>query len=126
MWLIPTLTLFSGDSNIRDILEEAGNYSQDHEDILFGTDVGFTTEYDPVREYVLMQRAGLDFWHILDTLTSAPAVRFGTSATRGQIKAGMDADLVVVSKDPEGDIRALANVVYTFRDGRIIYSTIQQ
>lgn len=126
MWLIPTLTLFSGDSNIKDILEEVGDYSQDHEDILFGTDVGFTTEYDPMREYVLMQRAGLNFWHILDTLTAAPAVRFGTSATRGQIKAGMDADLVVVSKDPEGDIRALANVVYTFRDGRIIYSTIQQ
>ena len=126
MWLIPTLSLFSGDSNIKDILSEVGDYSQDHEDILFGTDVGFTTEYDPTREYVLMQRAGLDFWHILDTLTAAPAVRFGKSAVRGQIKAGMDADLVVVSKDPESDIHGLANVVYTFRDGRIIYSTLQQ
>lgn len=126
MWLIPTLTLFSGDSSIKEILGEVGDYSQDHEDILFGTDVGFTTEYDPVREYVLMQRAGLDFWHVLDTLTAAPAVRFGTSPARGQIKAGMDADLVVVSKDPESDLRGLADVVYTFRDGRIVYSAIQQ
>ena len=126
MWLIPTLSLFSGDSNIKDILQEVGDYSQDHEDILFGTDVGFMNDYDPTREYVLMQRAGLDFWHILDTLTAAPAVRFGKSAVRGQIKAGMDADLVVVSKDPESDIRSLANVVYTFREGRIIYSTLQQ
>ena len=126
MWLIPTLSLLSGDSNIKDILQEVGDYSQDHEDILFGTDEGFTAEYDPSREYVLMQRAGLDFWHILDTLTVAPAVRFGTSAARGQIKAGMDADLVVVSRNPEDDIRGLASVVYTFHDGRIIYSAIQQ
>ncbi len=126
MWLIPTLSLFSGDSNFKDILQEVGDYSQDHEDILFGTDAGFTSDYDPTREYVLMQRAGLDFWHILDTLTTAPAVRFGASAVRGQIKAGMNADLVVVSRDPENNIRGLADVVYTFRDGRIIYSTIQQ
>lgn len=126
MWLIPTLSLFSGDSNFKDILQEVGDDSQDHEDILFGTDAGFTSEYDPTREYILMRRAGLDFWHILDTLTSAPAVRFGASAVRGEIKAGMNADLVVVSRDPESDIRGLADVVYTFRDGRIIYSTIQQ
>lgn len=126
MWLIPTLSLFSGDSNIKDILQAVGDYSQDHEDILFGTDEGFTTEYDPAQEYVLMQRAGLDFWHILDTLTVAPSVRFGSSAARGQIRAGMDADLVIVSRNPEDDIRGLASVVYTFRDGRIIYSALQQ
>lgn len=126
MWLIPTLSLFTGDSNFKGVSQEVGDYSQDHEDILFGTDAGFISDYDPAREYVLMQRAGLDFWHILDTLTTAPSVRFGASAVRGQIKAGMDADLVVLSRDPESDIRALANVTYTFRDGRIIFSTIQE
>lgn len=126
MWLIPTLELFSGDSNFKDILQEVHDYSQVHEQILFGTDVGFHTEYDPTNEYVFMQRAGMDFWHILDSLTTAPAVRFGQSVTRGEIVPGMDADLVVVGRNPEKDVRALARVNFTFRNGRVIYSSSEQ
>lgn len=125
MWLIPTLWLFSRDSNLDAILEQVRDYSQNHEQILFGTDAGFLTDYDPANEYVLMQRAGMDFWHILDSLTTAPALRFGQSLVRGQIKPGMNADLVIVSRDPESDIRNLAKVVFTYRDGRIIYSAVQ-
>jgi imidazolonepropionase-like amidohydrolase len=33
----------------------------------------------------------------------------------------MEADIVVVNGDPERDIRALANVRYTLRKGRVIY-----
>jgi imidazolonepropionase-like amidohydrolase len=124
MWLIPTLKLFVGDSNLKDILQEVRDYSQPHEQILFGTDVGFLTDYDPSQEYMLMQSAGMDFWHILDSLTVAPAARFGETATRGEVKPGMDADLVVIGRDPEADIRALTRVNYTFRDGRIIYSVV--
>lgn len=128
MWLIPTLKLFMGDSNLKTILEEVEDYSQPHEQMLFGTDVGFLTDYDPTDEYVLMQRAGMDFWQILDTLTTAPAKRFGEEKLRGEVKAGMDADLVVLGRDhdPERDIRALTHVTYTFREGRIIYPTVDQ
>lgn len=126
IWMIPTLSLFTGDSNYADILAEVQGYSQDHERMLFGTDAGFRTDYDPSPEYVQMTRAGMDFLHILDTLTSAPAIRFGESKTRGEIKAGTDADLVVLGSDPELDIRALAHVIYTFRRGRVIFSAAGQ
>jgi imidazolonepropionase-like amidohydrolase len=126
MWLIPTLKLFKGDSNLDSILQEVREASEQGEPILFGTDVGFLTDYDPTDEYLLMQRAGMDFWRILDSLTTAPARRFGEGSFRGQVKVGMDADLAVFSRDPERDIRALTHVNYTFRDGRIIYSVIQQ
>jgi imidazolonepropionase-like amidohydrolase len=124
MWLIPTLKLFVGDSNIKDILQEVRDYTQPHEQILFGTDVGFLSDYDPSQEYMLMQSAGMDFWHILDSLTAAPAKRFGETDTRGEVKPGMNADLVVLGRDPEIDIRALTHVNYTFRNGRIIYSVV--
>lgn len=122
MWLIPTLKLFKDDSNIADILREVQDYSQLHGPILFGTDAGFLSDYDPMDEYLLMQRAGLDFPHILESLTTAPAKRFGESTIRGEVKAGMNADLVVVQGDPARDIRVLTHVSYVFRDGRIIYS----
>lgn len=126
MWFIPTLTLFMHDDNLNRILSEVHDYPQAHEDILFGTDAGRLAGYDPTNEYVLMQRAGMDFWHILDTLTAAPATRFGQSDVRGEIKEGMNADLVVINENPETDIRALADVVYTFRDGQVIYSASGQ
>lgn len=122
MWLIPTLELFKDDPNITDILREVQDYSALRGPILFGTDAGFLTDYDPTNEYLLMQRAGMDFPHILESLTTAPAKRFGESAFRGEVKAGMNADLVIVQGDPTRDIHALTHVAYVFRDGKIIYS----
>ena len=126
MWLIPTLALFSGDSNLSEILQEVSDYKQAPQQILFGTDAGFLPDYNPTKEYELMQRAGMDFWQILDSLTTAPARRFGETGIRGEIKAGMDADLVVLARDPEHDIHALTRVNYTFRQGRIIYSILER
>ena len=126
MWMIPTLSLFTGDSNYRDILAEVHDFSRDHERILFGTDAGFRTDYDPTSEYVEMVHAGMTFPQILDTLTTAAAIRFGESQRRGQIKPGMDADLVVLAADPAQDIRNLARVNYTFRNGQVIYSVLNQ
>ena len=126
MAVIPTLKLFMHDSNLNDILQEVRDYSQPREQILFGTDVGFLPDYDPTDEYLLMQRAGMDFWHILDSLTAAPAKRFGELNVRGEVKVGMNADLVVLGSDPERDIHALTHVNYTLRDGRIIYSVAAQ
>lgn len=126
MWLIPTLSLFTGDSNYPNILAEVRDLALAHEKILFGTDVGFRTDYDPTTEYVEMSRAGMTFMQILDSLTTAPAARFGESQRRGQIKAGMDADLVVLGADPQQDIRNLSRVNFTFRKGQVIFSNASQ
>jgi len=126
MWMIPTLKLFMKDSNLRDILEEVQDFSAANGPILFGTDAGFMEDDNPTDEYLLMQRAGLDFSHILESLTSAPARRFGEINIRGQVKQGLNADLVVVAGDPEHDIRALTRVNYTFRDGRIVYPIVER
>jgi imidazolonepropionase-like amidohydrolase len=63
----------------------------------------------------------MNFRQILDSLTTAPAERFGESKQQGRIAAGLAADLVVLGGDPAQDVRALAAVRYTIRGGRVIY-----
>jgi imidazolonepropionase-like amidohydrolase len=89
--------------------------------VLFGTDLGWVTVYDPTGEYVLMARAGMTFPQILASLTTAPAERFGVSDRLGRIAPGLAADLTILRSDPSKDIRALAAVDYTIRDGKVIY-----
>jgi imidazolonepropionase-like amidohydrolase len=89
--------------------------------ILFGTDVGYMTDYDPTDEYVHLQAAGLTYTQVLAALTTAPTERFGLAARRGRVAVGLDADIAVVESDPERDIRAFARVRYTLRAGRVIF-----
>jgi imidazolonepropionase-like amidohydrolase len=101
---------------------ELGQYQRAGGQVLFGTDVGYVTDYDVAEEYRLMSQAGLTPMQILASLTTAPAARFGESQTRGQIAKGMDADLVVLGADPANDANNLAKVRYTIRHGQIIYT----
>ena len=90
-------------------------------EVLFGTDVGYMTEFDPTDEYVYMQQVGLSYGRILAALTTAPAARWGAAARTGRVAPGLDADLVVIEGDPVADIRALGRVRMTMRGGRVIY-----
>ena len=90
--------------------------------LIFGTDVGYMSDYDPSDEYLLLQGAGLDFPAILTMLTTAPAKRFNAETGSGLVAAGSPADLAVLDGDPASDIRALARVRYTIRRGQVIYT----
>jgi len=120
--LIPTLTLFSHDAKFDLILKEVKSFSDAHGHIVFGTDIGYLTDYPELtKEYGYLAKAGLTFQQILASLTTTPAARFGYGKTAGQIKAGMDADLTILNRDPAEDISAFADVSMTIRKGKIIY-----
>ncbi|MCZ6672312.1 MAG: amidohydrolase family protein [Verrucomicrobia bacterium] len=89
--------------------------------VLFGTDLGAIDE-PPGAEYALMEQSGMSFRQILASLTTAPAERFRESSRLGRIAPGFRTDLVVLKGDPSRDLRSLASVRYTLRDGRIIYA----
>src|SRR5213593_1159466 len=89
--------------------------------VLFGTDVGYMSDYDPKEEYLLMGEAGMTFRQILASLTTAPAERFGQSKQLGRVAPGFQADVVVLNGDPAKNIRAFTDVQYTLRAGKIIY-----
>jgi len=132
MALIPTLTLwhveFKGESPEQFekgmntvVLPQLRAYSEAGGQILFGTDVGYTEQFDTSEEFTWMARAGMTFRQILASLTTSPAQRFGYSTHSGRIAKGMDADLVVLSGAAE-DVTSFSKVRYTIRLGQIIYS----
>jgi imidazolonepropionase-like amidohydrolase len=89
---------------------------------MFGTDIGFLTDYPALtKEYGYLGRAGLTFPQILAALTTTPAARLGYGAHTGEVRSGMDADLCVLEGDPAQDPSAFSRVGLTIRGGRIIY-----
>jgi imidazolonepropionase-like amidohydrolase len=130
--LVPTLSLFKwiGESRglsptaLEDLLAaplaQVRAYAGAGGQILFGTDAGFVTDYDPTSEYRLMARAGMSFDEILASLTTSPAERFGSSRRAGQVAIGMEADLVLLSGDPATDIEALSRIRYVLQAGKLI------
>jgi imidazolonepropionase-like amidohydrolase len=132
MAVVPTLMLFPYELNrmqlparvvelaTGDAVEQVSAYADAGGQILFGTDVGYMTDYDPVQEYRLMARA-LAPMEILDSLTTAPAARWQEEQRRGRVAAGLDADLVVLAGDPMADAANFAKVRCTLRGGRLVF-----
>ena len=89
--------------------------------VIFGTDVGYMTDYDPAQEYALMADAGLSPMQILASLTTEPAKTWQESNRRGTLAVGMDADIVVLDADPADDPRNFAKVRCAFRQGKAVY-----
>ena len=133
MALIPTLKLWryemakagaakAADQMVSAAGQQTAEFAKAGGQVLFGTDVGYMTDYDPSEEYVLMsEAAGLTAMQILSSLTTAPAQRFNEAGRRGRVAVGMDADLVVLGADPALDVRNFAKVQRTIRGGRVVF-----
>ena len=101
--------------------EQLAAFSQLGGQVLFGTDVGYITDFNPTDEYAQMQEAGLSFEQILVSLTTAPAKRFGVADKTGRREAGLGADLVVLAADPADDITAFASPELVMRHGEAVF-----
>lgn len=127
MAMIPTLKMFettvSADDAylgpIRNVLREFRSLGGQ---VLFGTDVGYMTDYSTDGEFRALARAGFDASAILRSLTTAPAERFGVGAATGTITPGKSADLVVLDGDPLEDVAAFGRVRATVRRGQLVWS----
>lgn len=134
MSMIPTLKLFefelakehvpapTAQRLVNESVTEFGRFAAMGGQVLFGTDVGYMTDYDPAREYELMASAGLTPMQILASLTTTPAARWKEHNRRGSIAAGMDADIVVLNADPAESPRNFAAVRCVIRGGEVIYT----
>jgi imidazolonepropionase-like amidohydrolase len=119
--LIPTLTLFADLQNTAEVFREVVDYASLGGEILFGTDVGYHQMYNSELEYQLLAKAGLSWRQVLASLTTSPARRFNEGNRRGQLKPGMDGDVVVLGADPSKDPQAFTDIRYTIRSGEVIY-----
>jgi imidazolonepropionase-like amidohydrolase len=134
MSMIPTLKLFEfelqkqhvppaiAERLVNEGVTELGKFAAIGGQVLFGTDVGYMTDYDPAREYELMTKAGLTPMQILASLTTTPAARWKEQNRRGRIAAGLDADIVVLDADPADSPRNFAAVRCVIRGGEVIYT----
>ena len=88
--------------------------------LIFGTDVGYMTDYSTDGEFVELGKSGLDWKDILAMLTTNPAARMGASRSKGTVTPGKLADLTVLSADPAMDLTNFARVQMVIRSGRVI------
>ena len=126
MAMAPTLKMFgttvTKDPGFLDpIYAEVRQFHADGGQLLFGTDVGYMTDYSTDDEFRALASSGLDAMDILRMLTVAPAERFGVAQQKGTIAVGKLGDLVVLQGDLAEDVGNFARVRVTVRSGRVVY-----
>ncbi|WP_141096153.1 amidohydrolase family protein [Lacimicrobium sp. SS2-24] len=87
--------------------------------IALGSDAGVMEHKDARLEFYAMVKRGMSPLHAIQSATINAADLLGVS-DRGQIKAGMLADIVAVSGNPLEDIRTLEEVNVVIKGGVII------
>ena len=88
-------------------------------DLIAGTDAGsLGVEHGEVRqELVLFTALGMPPAAAIAAATGKAAKAIGLEATTGVLKAGKDADLLVIRGNPLADMKALWNVVQVYKGG---------
>ncbi len=127
MAMIPTLKMFgttvaTAPEYLDPIYDVVHRFHTLGGDILFGTDVGYMTDYRTDDEFQALAKSGLTAGDILRSLTTAPSEWFGVRKDRGAISVGQRADMVLLDDDPFVDVGAFARVRATIGAGRVLYS----
>jgi imidazolonepropionase-like amidohydrolase len=85
--------------------------------IIAGTDMGFPG-YSVARELELYVQAGLTPMEAIQTATIVPARVMNMDKQTGSVKAGKQADLVIIDGDPLKEIRNIRNVWMVIKEGQ--------
>jgi len=85
----------------------------------FGGDVGVYAHGDNVRELEIMADYGMTPAAALVAATSGNAAYFRQAERIGRVKAGLFADLIAVEGDPSANLKALRQVKFVMKGGRI-------
>ncbi|MBS1802244.1 MAG: amidohydrolase family protein [Acidobacteria bacterium] len=126
MAMIPTLKMFtttvtSDPHYMEPMRAEVGQFHQLGGTLIFGTDVGYMTDYSTETEFSELGKSGLDFKTVLAMLTTNPASRMGVSDTKGTVSAGKLADLTILDADPATDLTNFSRVHAVIRSGKLIW-----
>lgn len=126
MAMIPTLKMFAStvttDTHYMDpICAEVQQFHQLGGTLLFGTDVGYMTDYSTELEFEELGKSSLDFKTVLAMLTTNPAARMGVSASKGTVAQGKLADLTVLNADPAANLTNFSRVQTVVRSGHVVW-----
>lgn len=126
MGMIPTLKMFTttvtSDPRYMDpMYEEVRTFHALGGTLLFGTDVGYMTDYSTQGEFEALDKSGLGWRDVLAMLTTNPAARMGVQDQKGTVSAGKLADLVVLDADPAADLKNFSRVQTVIRSGAVVW-----
>jgi imidazolonepropionase-like amidohydrolase len=124
--MIPTLKMFAttvtkNPHYLNPIYAEVNRFHSLGGQLIFGTDVGYMTDYSTEDEFSALAKCGLSFPEVLAVLTTNPAARFNVLDQKGSITPGKLADLTVLDEDPATDLTNFSKVRMTIRSGRVIF-----
>ncbi len=89
--------------------------------LLFGTDVGYMTDYSTEGEFEALGKSGLNWRDVLALLTTNPATRMGVQDRKGTVAPGKPADLVILDADPATDLKNFSRVQAVVRSGAVVW-----
>jgi imidazolonepropionase-like amidohydrolase len=126
MSMVPTLKMFRttvthNPAYLDPIYAEVHQFHTLGGELLFGTDVGYMTDYTTQDEFTALAQSGLNANDILRMLTTVPAARFHVQNDKGRVAPGQLADLVLLGSDPAQNVANFSDVRLTLRSGRILY-----
>lgn len=95
--------------------------------VIAGADTGYTPD-DPHRlsdEMAELSRTGMPLIEVIRAATSRAAECIGISRRTGAIRVGLEADLIVIDRNPLEDIDAVRDVLLVVNDGKIALNHLQ-
>jgi imidazolonepropionase-like amidohydrolase len=91
--------------------------------IAFGTDMGGIPWTEPIaQEFPRMVELGMTPMEAIQSATSRAAIMLDMEGKIGVVAPGAWADMIAVSGDPLHDIKALENVQFVMKDGKVFKS----
>jgi len=90
----------------------------------FGTDGGVYPHGQNAKQFAIMVKYGMTPAEAIQAATGKAAELLGWSDRVGSIEPGKYADLIAVPGDPLADIRALENVGFVMKGGRVVKSEL--
>lgn len=87
--------------------------------IAFGTDAGVFPHGDNAKEFAYMVEAGMSPLAAIRSATLSAAELLNQGQRLGSIEPGFAADLIAVKGDPLKDVKALEQVQFVMKDGKV-------
>jgi imidazolonepropionase-like amidohydrolase len=126
MAMTPTLKMFAttvttSPKYLNPIYAEVKEFHELGGTLIFGTDVGYMTDYSTEGEYEGLSKCGLTPMDVLAMLTTNAATKLDVGDRKGTVTVGKLGDLTILGADPSDDVKNFSKVEAVVRSGKVVW-----